>query len=87
MALSWDNNSAFDLKELLQELRNLILKADLPKDLREVLLNDLDLALKCLKKDDILCVLNVLGVIFDKLVAFLLSRPIYARRSSSSEVH
>jgi hypothetical protein len=75
MALSWDNNSAFDLKELLQELRNLILKADLPKDLREVLLNDLDLALKCLKKDDILCVLNVLGVIFDKLVAFLLSRP------------
>lgn len=73
--MNWEENTPFDLEKLLNELRNLILKADLPQDLRDVLLNDLDLALKCLKKEDILCVLNVLGVIFDKLVAFLLSRP------------
>ena len=36
---------------------------------------DVELALKCLEKRDFLCVLNVLGVIFDKLVAFLFKRP------------
>src|SRR5690606_16768504 len=59
----------------LNELKKRILKADLPHVFKEVLLADAELALKCLEKRDFLCVLNVLGVIFDKLVAFLLKRP------------
>ena len=70
-----DEQRRFELDELLNELKKRILKADLPHDFKEVLLADAELALKCLEKRDFLCVLNVLGVIFDKLVAFLLKRP------------
>ena len=73
--MSWENTPLFDLEKLLKELRNEILEAKLPKDFKEVLLEDVALALKCLAKEDVLCVINVLGVIFDKLVAFLLKRP------------
>lgn len=64
-----------DLDDLLEKLRELILQAKLPKDLQDVLLDDIKLAKECLKKDNILCVINVLGVIFDKLVAQLLNCP------------
>lgn len=70
-----DDQRRFELDELLNELKKRILKADLPHVFKEVLLADAELALKCLEKRDFLCVLNVLGVIFDKLVAFLLKRP------------
>lgn len=70
-----DEQRRFELDELLNELKKRILKADLPHVFKEVLLADAELALKCLEKRDFLCVLNVLGVIFDKLVAFLLKRP------------
>ncbi len=70
-----DEQRRFELDELLNELKKRILKADLPHVFKEVLLADAELALKCLEKRDFLCVLNVLGVIFDKLVAILLKRP------------
>ncbi|NLW60581.1 MAG: collagen-like protein [Firmicutes bacterium] len=73
--LRGDDQRRFELDELLNELKKRILKADLPHVFKEVLLADAELALKCLEKRDFLCVLNVLGVIFDKLVAFLLKRP------------
>src|SRR5690554_6001607 len=53
----------------------MINEARLPKDFRAVLYRDVELAIECLEDEDILCVLNVLGVIFDKLVAQLLNCP------------
>ena len=75
MPLSGDDQRRFELAELLKELKKRILTANLPHEFKEVLLADVELALKCLEKRDFLCVLNVLGVIFDKLVAFLFKRP------------
>ena len=73
--MNFDSPKTPDLDGLLRKLRELILEAKIPKDLQDVLLRDINLAKECLEKGNILCVLNVLGVIFDKLVAQLLNCP------------
>ena len=64
-----------NLEALLEQLREKIAAANLAKDFKNVLFEDIELAKECLEDDDILCVINVLGVIFDKLVARLLECP------------
>ena len=73
--MNFDSPKIPDLDGLLRKLRELILEAKIPKDLQDVLLRDINLARECLEKGNILCVLNILGVIFDKLVAQLLNCP------------
>jgi len=73
MNFHWPNIPNLD--DLLNKLKDMINEARLPKDLRAVLSRDVELAMECLEDEDILCVLNVLGVIFDKLVAQLLNCP------------
>ena len=64
-----------DLEALLLKIRDGILELKVSGDFRETLLKDINLALECLAEDNILCVLNALGVIVDKLLTELLSCP------------
>ena len=64
-----------NLEELLNKIREAIINACFPNDFERTLLEDIELALECLEEEDILCIITVLGVIFDKLVTRLLSCP------------
>ena len=64
-----------DLENLILQLREAIVKSKLPSDFKNVLLADIQLALECLQEGNFLCVIGIMGVIFDKLVTKLLSCP------------
>ncbi|HOJ77062.1 MAG TPA: collagen-like protein [Bacillota bacterium] len=64
-----------NLRKLLEELAELLEDAKLSRDFRDFIIEDLKLLKRCFKEENILCLINVLGVLFDKLVARLLSCP------------
>ncbi|HEY8465035.1 MAG TPA: hypothetical protein VIM29_13670 [Bacillota bacterium] len=60
-----------DIKSLLNQIRDEILKLKLTAELEHTLIKDLDLAFDCLKKDNFACVILILIIIVDKLQTYL----------------
>lgn len=65
-------SSKHNIEGLLLEIRDQILNLNVEEDFKQILLEDIELAIHCFKEKNILCVINCLGVLVGKLQTYLI---------------